>query len=497
MAPILTASVRSQDFLMQVQDLVLNQLVHNEDFFSKVLPHLKHSYFESEPARIVFGIIDSFAQEYSNRPTAEAIAIQANQMKIPEGVWSGVVDLVGVVETAAPPQDQKWLLAQTETWMRDRACFNVIMDSVEIYDNPKRKGELGDIPTRMQDALVVGFDDDLGEVYWEMAGEHYDQIHSKQTKIPFRVEILNKITRGGPWRKTLNAINAGINVGKSTSLISLAADYAADGWDVVYFTFEVASHIIRHRMDCAMLGIDFDTLEGRSRHEYVASIDAKARLGTYGQVFIKEFPAGGAHTGHCRAYLKDLMKRRPNVKPTIIMFDYVGEMASERLPFHMMGNTNIYFGSVAREIRALMFEFDAVGWTALQFNREMQNTKDMKLEGQADSITIPKVLDFQLGLSVPDEYAAMDRAFATVMKSRYNNKSKDKNFLIGLDNDKQKLYDVDPNLGTHAAGDLAVNATPDTSQITNGNSIPGAPKTGGSRIVKGRVADGNINDLKI
>lgn len=482
---------------MQVQDLVLNSLIHNEDYFSKVIPHLKHSYFESEPARIVFGIIDAFAQEYGNKPTAEVIAIQANQMKIPEGVWAGVVELVGVIETPAPAQDQKWLLTQTEQWMRDRACFNVIMDSVEIYDNPKRKGELGEIPNRMQDALVVGFDDDLGEVYWEMAGEHYDQMHSKQEKIPFRVEILNKITRGGPWRKTLNAINAGINVGKSTSLISLAADYAADGWDVVYFTFEVSASIIRHRMDCAMLGIDFDTLEARSRHEYIASIDAKAKLGTYGQVFIKEFPAGGAHTGHCRAYIKDLMKRRPNVKPTVFMFDYVGEMASERLPFHMMGNSNLYYGSVAREIRSLMFEFEAVGWTALQFNREMQNTKDMKLEGQADSITIPKVLDFQLGLSVPDEYAQLNRAFATVMKSRYSNKSKDKNFIIGLDNDKQKLYDVDPELGTHAAGDLAVGTGDDSSKVTTGTAIPGAPKTGLSRLHKANVTDGNISGLKI
>lgn len=474
---------------MFTQSIVLNQLVNNTEYFSKVLPHLKSTYFDSEPSRIVFSIIDKFAQEYSSKPTPEVIAIEANRMKIPEGVWDGVVDLIGVVESPISGQNYDWLLDSTETWMRDRAAHHVIMESVDIYSNPKRRGELGLIPAMMEEALVVGFDDDLGEVYWEMAAQHYDEIHSDKARIPFAVDILNKVTKGGPWRKTLNGINAGINVGKTTALVSLAADYAAMGYNVYYFTFEVSQSVIRHRMDCAILGLDFDTLEAKTRHEYVATIEAKARMETYGEIFIKEFPSGGAHTGHCRAYIKEIMKRRPNAKPDIIMFDYLGEMASERLPASMMSSSNTYYGSIARECRALAFEFDVVAWTALQFQRSEQNTKDMKMEGQADSINIPKILDFQLGLSVPDEYASLDQAWASIMKSRYSNKSKMKNFIIGLNNDKQKMYDVDPKLQTFSTGELNQSPLPSQDKV---DSVPGAPDTGIRRIKRGELSSAKI-----
>jgi hypothetical protein len=104
----------------------------------------------------------------------------------------------------------------------------------------------------------------------------------------------------------------------------------------------------------------------------------------------------------------------------------------------------------------------------------MQNTKDMDLSGNADSITVPKVLDLQIGLAVPDEYAALNQAWGTVMKNRFANKNKMKNFLIGLNQDFQKLFDVDPELQTFAAGELNTDNIGDSDKV---ESVPGAPKT--------------------
>lgn len=476
-----------------IQELVLNQLIHNQDFFDKVVPHLTKDYFEGEPERIVFGLMDSFAQEYNAKPTAEAIAVMAHDAGIPEGLWEKVVEVVGSLEAPYAPQEMKWLLDQTEKWMRDRAVYNVITDAVDIYSNSSRREELNSIASRMEDALVVGFDDDIGMVYWDMAGEHYDYMHSSNSRIPFTVGILNKITNGGVWLKTLNAINAGINVGKTTALIDLSAQYASQGFDVVYFTFEVSQNMVRHRMDCRILDRPFSYVEALSRHEYVAHIKSTHERSEWGNIYIKEFPAGGAHTGHCRSYIKDLMKRK-NAKPTFVMFDYVGEMCSERLPMAMMGKTDLYYGSIARECRALAFEFNTANWTALQFQRGMQNTKEMTIDGQADSITIPKVLDFQLGLSVPDEYAQMDQAWGVVMKNRYADKNKLKNFIIGLNQSYQKMYDVDPEMQTFAAGELSKSPIPDTAP-SSGGSVAGAPNTSLSKYKK--IDTSMLGNMKI
>jgi len=175
--------------MSMMQTLVLNQLVHNADYFGKVLPHLKKDYFDNEPSRILFAAIDGFAQEYNNQPTPDAMAIIVNDLKISEGIWEGVIDLMGEVEKPVVGQNYEWLLKETEKWMRDRAVYNVITDSVDIYSNPTRREELGEIPSRMEDALVVGFDDDLGMVYWEMAGEQYDYMHTDVNRIPFTVDI--------------------------------------------------------------------------------------------------------------------------------------------------------------------------------------------------------------------------------------------------------------------------------------------------------------------
>ena len=473
---------------MSVQELVLNQLVHNEDYFGKVLPHLKTDYFEDEASRILFGLVDSYAQKYNSRPTAESIIIMAKELKISEALWDIVIDTVGSIEEAAPVQNQSWLLDQTEKWMQDRATFNVIMDSVDIYSNPKRRAELGEIPSRLADALIIGFDDDMGMIYWEMAAEQYDYMHSAVSRIPFGVEILNKITNGGCWKKSLCALNAGINVGKTTCLIDLAVQYAAQGLDVIYFTFEVQEHIIRHRLDCRMLEREFSFVEAMSRPEYIANIETKAKTGVYGNIAIKEMAAGSCHVGHCRSYIKDIMKRK-NFKPVVILFDYLGEMASERLPQSMMGQTDLYFGSIAREMRALMFEFDALGWTALQFQRGMQNTKDMSLDGNADSITVPKILDLQIGISIPDEYASINQAWGAVLKNRFANKAKMKNFVFGLNQDLQMMSDVDGDVQAFAAGELHRGPVTDSSKIAAGQSVEGAPKSSLNRHKKVVLGD--------
>ena len=124
-------------------------------------------------------------------------------------------------------------MKETEKFIRDRAMYNAMSRALEIQANaqlPKEKqnkklpGE-GAIPEIMQEALSITFDSDVGHDWFNDFEKRFLLYQTKANKIPFKLPMLNKITKGGAERKTLNVLLAGVNVGKSLGLCSLAADY--------------------------------------------------------------------------------------------------------------------------------------------------------------------------------------------------------------------------------------------------------------------------------
>ncbi len=421
-----------------LDQLVINHLIHNEPFMRKVIPYMRSDFFPTEGGRIIFGLLDTFINEYNDCPTVDALAVTLDAMNLNEHTFDQCVE---VLDAVAPGMEQlDWLVDETEKWARNQAVYNAIQESVSAYQGDSEKG-IEEIPELLSEALAISFDTDLGHDYWTQAGEHYDFMHNEDVKFPFGVDILNKATRGGIPNKTLNIAAAGINVGKTTWLIDRAAEWLEAGKNVVYFSFEVAENVIRHRGDVRLMDMPFDRVEAMTKQEYLGHVD-KLKSSTAGKFRIKEYASGGAHIGHLRAFLKEL-EQKEDFKVDVICVDYLGEMASSRLPMHMMGNTNTYYGSVARELRSLAIEFDVPLWTAVQFTRDKQDSTDVSMSDTSESISIPKVADFMIALVQPDELALLNQARAIVMKNRYANKSKMKHFMIGLDNDRQKTYDLD------------------------------------------------------
>lgn len=430
---------------MLLESVVLSQLIYNEEYQRKIQPYLKADYFVNEGEKVVFGLIDSYTSEYNCRPSLDALSIMLEKTNLNEYVFEQSVEALSHISDTSFNQD--WLVKETEAWARSKAVHNAIKQAVSIYGDEKREAEMNNIPTILQEALAINFDSYLGHIYWEMAGDQYDHMNSTEAKIPFAVEIFNKATRGGVGKKTLNIVTGAINAGKTTTLIDLAAGYSEQGLNVFVFTLEVAENIWRHRLDARVMRRDFDVLERMTREEFIGNINQlrKRTDGTMkGDIVIKEYPSGAGHTGLFRRDILDYAAAT-GIFPDVILIDYLTESASSRLPAHLMSNTNVYYTSVAREFRALGFEFDCPVWTGMQFNREKQSATDGDISDLADAIGIPKVADFIMAFYAPDELAAVKKARASILKNRYANKQKLKSFLFGMDQDKQLLFDLDWN----------------------------------------------------
>lgn len=194
--------------MIRQETKILKHLVHNEEFTRKVLPFLKDEYFHNEGERIVFRVIDEYVKKYNCNPSLDAIAINLLDVKINE-VQKEDIDLI-LDDIKEPIQENiEWLIDSTEQFCKDKAIYNGIMDSVAILEERDKTRTRESIPQIIQDALAICFDPSVGHDYVEDFDKRFDFYHSDINRIPFDIEILNKITKGGLPNKSLSILIAG------------------------------------------------------------------------------------------------------------------------------------------------------------------------------------------------------------------------------------------------------------------------------------------------
>jgi archaellum biogenesis ATPase FlaH len=352
------------------------------------------------------------------------------------------------------PTDVEWLINQTEKFCQDRALYNAIMKSVKILDDKSQKDDKGSIPKLLSDALGVSFDTSVGHDYMDDASARFDFYHRHETKIPFDLDLFNKITKGGLPKKTLNIALAGTGVGKSLFMCHVAGSCLSQGLNVLYITMEMAEERIAERIDANLLNIDIADLNAISKQDYDRKFSA-LKVNTQGKLIIKEYPTASASALHFRALLNELQLKK-SFKPDIIFIDYLNICASARIKPGANVNSYSYIKAIAEELRGLAVEFDVPIVSATQTTRSGFTSSDPGLEDTSESFGLPATADFMFALISTEELQQLNQLMIKQLKNRYNDPTYYKRFVIGIDRAKMKLYDVEQS----AQGDLV-----DTGQI--------------------------------
>lgn len=456
---------------MAIENVILSGLVYNEPYLRKVIPYLSEEYFTDSAERTVFELIREYVTKYNVCPTKEALALMLNDMPLGEKIFTNSLQVL--TELSDEGNNLEWMVDSTEAWCRDSAIRNAVQSSIEIINGDDKERDKNIIPQLLSEALAVSFDVHLGISYFDKAEEQYDYMHSDVTKFPFDVEILNRVTKGGIPRNqgTLNLFMMPINGGKTVCLINQAATWLAGGRNVVYFTMEVAEQVIRERTDARMFGVTFDQLHALQKTQYVNRIHALRKV-TDGELIIKEFPPSSVHIGHFRHFLKEL-KIKKNFVPDVIIVDQLTNCLSSRLKSDMKGNSNLFYTAVAEELRSLGMEFRCPVWSVLQYGRAGQTNDDVDITDTALSIGIQGVSDFTLAGMIPEELIKQNRSLWKVVKNRYNNRNKLSKFVMGLDYDKQLIFDVDMSeqAAIMSEEDMELLGAQSTPKIGHGSSV--------------------------
>ena len=433
-------------------ETIFANLIHNNEYARKVIPFLKDEYFDSRLDKFLFKLIREYSDKYNTIPTKVALGVEVeNASGLNDDEHKTLSNKIKSIEEAVV--DEEWLLNETEKFCQDRAVYNAIMKSIEVFDGRAKDADKGSIPKLLSDALAVSFDSHIGHDFFEDLDNRYEFYHKKEHRIPFDLDYFNRITKGGLPRKTLNVALAGTGVGKSLFMCHCAAGNLTKGHNVLYITMEMSEEKIAERIDANLLNTTIDELMVLPKDTYQKKL-SRIQSNTPGKLVIKEYPTATASTMHFRHLLNELKLKKKFV-PEIIYVDYLNICGSSRLKYGQNVNSYTYVKAIAEELRGLAVEFNVPIVTATQTTRSGYTNSDLGLEDTSESFGLPATADFMFALISSEELQDMGQMLVKQLKNRYSDPTFNRRFIVGVDRAKMKLYDVEQ----HAQDDI-VDDTP-------------------------------------
>lgn len=427
---------------IETENMVLTNLIYNEEYIRNVIPYVKLEYFESKNNKVVFSLITDYFQKYNRCPTVETLKIDLDSRR---DLNDQQFDEIGafIACLTDKKQESQWLLDTTEGFCQERAWFLAIMKAAEIVEEKKDQITRSIIPRMMQDVAAISFDTKIGHEFLSDWEKRYEFYHTEQNRIPFDLEMMNKITGGGLPNKTLTIIMGATAAGKTLFMNHMTAANLQDGRNVLYITLEISEEMIAMRIDANLMNVPIGNVVDLDKVVYQTKIE-KIQEKTKGRLFIKEYSAASASSAHFRHLLNEL-KIKKNFIPDIIYVDYLGICASSRVQINV--NMYTHIKEIIVEMRGLATEFNVPIVSATQANREGNKSSDPETWNVSESFATPETADFMIALVSNDEMKENNKLMVKQLKSRLGDTNLHKRFLLGVDTNKFRLYDIEQDSG--------------------------------------------------
>tara|TARA_B110000503_G_scaffold142371_1_gene238929 strand:+ start:7 stop:1443 length:1437 start_codon:yes stop_codon:yes gene_type:complete len=252
-----------------------------------------------------------------------------------------------------------WLLTEFETFSRHKALEAAILKSADLME----KGEYGACEELVKKAVQIGLQKDLGTDYFANPKERLEAIKSNNGQISTGWPTLDKKLFGGFNRGELNIFAGGSGSGKSLFMANLGVNWALQGLNVLYLTFELSENLVSMRIDSMIADIP-----SREIFKTIDDVHMKVRLiGKKSGAFQVKYMPTGKNANDVRAYIKEY-EIKTGKKIDVLLIDYLDLM-------HPIGTKisaeNLFVKDkyVSEELRNLAMELKTIFVTASQLNR--------------------------------------------------------------------------------------------------------------------------------
>jgi archaellum biogenesis ATPase FlaH len=367
-----------------------------------------------------------------------------------------------------------WLLVEFETFTRHKGLERAILEASDMID----EGNYGPVEDMIKKAIQVGLTKDMGTDYWANPRSRLLGLKDKNGQVKTGWETFDKKLFGGMNRGELNIFAGGSGAGKSLFLANLGVNWALQGLNVVYLTFELSEPLVSMRIDSMTTGIatrdifkDLDNVEVK-----VKMIGKKS-----GALQIKYMPAG-KNANDIRSYLKEY-EIKMDRKVDVLLVDYLDLM----MPINRKVSPSDLFIKdkfVSEELRNLAMEKQCVFVTASQLNRASVEEVEFDHSHISGGLSKIQTADNVIGIFTSRAMRERGKYQIQLMKTRSSSGVGQK---IDLDFDVDTLRITDSGLDSddgykpksstiHDDIKRKSNVDTDTGEITNFNS----PKIKGS-----------------
>lgn len=305
-------------------------------------------------------IFDPLNFDQRLQSTAEFINSYVDQYKIMPEI--GIVNAVAKSDlnsVTLPRENYDWLMDEFERFSRHKGLERAILKSADLLE----VGDYGPVENMIKQAVQVSLNKDMGTDYFEDPRMRLTKLKDNNGQISTGWPTVDKKLYGGFNRGELNIFAAASGGGKSLFLANLGVNWALQGLNVIYLTFELSENLVAMRLDSMTTGIGT-----REIFKNIDDVELKVKMmeKRAGSMQIKYMPSG-KNCNDIRAYLKEYQVKKHR-KPDVLLIDYLDLM----MPLSVKVSPSDLFIKdkyVSEEIRNLAMETQCITVTASQLNR--------------------------------------------------------------------------------------------------------------------------------
>ena len=381
------------------QTKILSALLSDMLFSRQIFDILKPTYFDSEASEWLCKTILDYIDTYESKPTLDVLKTKINGIER-DILKSSVIDTLKGAWQGLESDDLDYVKEESLNFCVNQSLKQAILDSIPLLE----QGKYDKIKSTIDSAMKAGQPVDIGHEYKLMINERYEDL--ARNPVPTGWDVIDEITQGGFGVGELVIFAAPPGIGKSWSLVNVAAAAVKMGKTVVYYTLELSEAMIGQRFDAVFTGIPIPNLK-YNKEEVEKTISSLK-----GDLVIKDFPSGTAGINALKAHIDRMVLQ--GKKPDIIVVDYAdllrGSVKEKRYEV---------LEELVVDLRGMAGEYGVPLYTASQINRAGSDQDIITGTSIAGSFSKLMTADFVVSLSrkIDDKLAGTGRWH--VIKNRF------------------------------------------------------------------------------
>lgn len=340
--------------------IIGHQALTNEYYTSIIVDHIDPSHYKNPGVRQLLGIVKDFFLKRSALPKATEIKAYLNSPQDQQLF----VETLKSFKSIEQGHNLEELVANTETFLKERAIYAAVKTTVEEYSSETAKINSADTLKLFTDACSISLVDNVGFDYFNQIDRHIADLKELAEYIPTGWKWMDEKLGGGLLKsgRALYVVAGPTNVGKSVVLGNIAVNIAKKGKTVLIVSLEMSEAVYGKRVSSQLSQIPLSELSTQTETLKNYLVDYKAK-NKDAKIIIKEFPPKGITVNHLKAYVQKLIHK--GIRPDVIVLDYLNLMEATS-----GDNSYTEVKGITEQLRALTYIFRCPIFSATQVNRE-------------------------------------------------------------------------------------------------------------------------------